>query len=73
MVKVSHHEWWYIKRLQKYYNEHYSQYEDSVEWFGNPLPNQWRFWIPELGCEVYLTCDDKGKVTEEIKYPAPRD
>lgn len=60
-----HHEWWYIKRLQKYYNERYLPYDEEVEWYGNPNPNQWRFVIPSKKLNVLFTCDDNGNVTEE--------
>lgn len=64
-----HHEWWYIKRLQKYYNDHYLQHDEEVEWYANPKPNKWRFIIPKLMLNVLLTCDDEGNVTEErTKY-----
>lgn len=62
---AKHHEWWYIERLQRYYNDHYLQYDEEVEWYANPLPNQWRFIIPKLRLNVLLTCDDEGNVTEE--------
>lgn len=62
---VKHHEWWYIKRLQKYFNEHYLVYDETVEWYANPEPNKWRFLIHELGLNILLTCDEKGNVTEE--------
>ena len=60
-----HHEWWYIKRLQKYYNEHYLEHDETTEWFADPKPNTWRFILPELNLDIILTCDDDGKVTEE--------
>ena len=59
------HEWWYIKRLQKYVNKHYGEYDESIEWYANPLPNQWRFVIPELELTILLTCDDEGEIVEE--------
>ena len=60
-----HHEWWYIKRLQRYFNEHYLEHDESTEWFADPKPNTWKFIIPELNLEIILRCDDDGKVTEE--------
>lgn len=60
-----HHEWWYIRRLQKYYNEHYIQHDEDTEWFADPKPHVWRFRLPGLGYDIILTCDDNGKVTEE--------
>ena len=61
-----HHEHWYIKRLQKYYNDHYLRYDDEVEWYGNPEPNKWRFRIPSKKWKVSLTCNDKGNTTDEV-------
>ena len=67
MVK---HEWFYIKHLQKYFNEHYKEYEDTAEWYGNPKPNQWKCRISELSILLYLTCDDEGNVTEyQVELP----
>ena len=31
---------WYQRRLAKYFSEHYSQYEDTAEFWINPSPNQ---------------------------------
>jgi hypothetical protein len=58
---------WYQRRLAKYFTEYYEQYEDTVEFFNDPAPNQWLFDIPELGVRVELTCDRKGDIHEE-KY-----
>lgn len=62
-----HEEYWYIKRLQKYYKDHFLQYDEEVEWYGNPNMNQWRFRIPSMKWEVILTCDDNGDITMETK------
>ena len=62
----------YNNRLQRYFDEHYGayerdEYEDEVEYYVNPAMNQWKFYIPELGVVVILTCDDSGDVSE-IRY-----
>lgn len=62
---VKHHEWWYIKHLQRYFNKHYLNYDETVEWYANPEPNKWRFIVHELGLSILLICDKNGKVTEE--------
>ena len=58
-------EQWYADRLQRYFDKHYSEFDETAEWYVNPGPNQWRFRIYEVGLEVLLTCDDKGRITEE--------
>ena len=58
-----HHEYWYIKRLQKHYNENYIQHDDEVEWFANAKPNEWRFRIPSMKLEITLICEDDESIT----------
>lgn len=57
---------WYATRLLAFCVENYSEYEDSMEWYVNPAPNQWKFRIPELDKTCLITCDDNGIVKEEI-------
>lgn len=59
---------WYQRRLAKYFTEHYSQYEDTAEFWNDPAPNQWMFDIPELGVKIELTCDEDGNVIT-VQYP----
>ena len=59
------HEKWYQRRLARYFDEHYSQYEDIVEWWADTYVNQWLFDIRELGIRVELSCTDKGVVKEQ--------
>lgn len=59
---------WYQRRLAKYFDEHYAQYEDVAEYWNDQAINQWLFDILELGVRVELTCKENGKVVEE-KYP----
>ena len=59
---------WYEKRLQKYFDECYEEYKETVEWYTNPANNKWKFIIPELELKVLLICDDHGTITEIHKY-----
>ena len=58
---------WYQRRLAKYFEDNYVEYEDTAEYWNDPAPNQWLFDIPDLRLRVELTCNDKGVVTEQ-KY-----
>lgn len=60
---------WYQRRLYKYFEEHYGQYEDEAEYWNDPAINQWLFDIPALGMRVELTCSDRGIVTEQRYKP----
>lgn len=62
---MKHSEKWYQRRLAGYFAEHYKHYEDDVEYFNDPAPNQWLFDIPEFGVRIELTCDDSGVVSEQ--------
>ena len=52
--------------MKRYFDEHYSQYEDTVEFWNDPAMNQWLFDIPELKLRVELTCIENGNVEECI-------
>ena len=58
-------DWWYEKKLLQHFNNYYFEYEDIVEWYTNPEPRSWKFYIPGLSLTVVMTCDDNGKVTEK--------
>ena len=58
-------EQWYADRLQRYFDKHYGEFDETAEWYTNPGLNQWQFRIYEVGLEVLLICDDKGRITEE--------
>lgn len=62
---------WFQRRLAAYFEKHYSEYEDRVEYWNDPAPNQWLFDIPELETKVELTCDEKGNIKEQ-RYPIGR-
>ena len=57
---------WYQRRLAKYFEDHYAQYEDSAEFFNDPAPNQWLFDVPELGLRFELTCKISGEIEIEV-------
>lgn len=51
--------------LNLYYEENYSEYDETIEWYVNPAPNKWKFYIPDLGIIVTLTCNNQGEVIEK--------
>lgn len=57
----------YERRLQRYFNAHYSQYDDTVEWFTDTAPNKWKFIVPELGKAITLICGANGVVCEQVE------
>lgn len=62
---MNHKAKWYELRLGRYFEEHYSEYEETAEWWNNPEINQWLFDIRELGVRIELTCKDDGTVVEQ--------
>ena len=50
--------------LKGYYYSYYGMYEEETEFYVNPAPNKWKFYIPSLGMIVTLACDDEGEITE---------
>ena len=60
---------WYQRRLAKYFTDHYEIYEDFAEFYPDPGPNQWKFYIPQLGMKIELICNDLG-IVHEHKCPA---
>lgn len=57
----------YDSELQRYFDEYYSEFEDSAAFYNNPAPNQWKFYIPEYEAEILLICHDSGKI-EEVRH-----
>lgn len=57
---------WHQRRLFEYFTENYGEFEETACWFGDPAPNQWLFDICELGQRIELTCDEKGRIHEQI-------
>ena len=68
MVVAYIREWFYTRRLQKYFDKHYSQYGNNINWFVTIYPYKWQFIVINLGCLVTLTCTNLGKIVEEVKY-----
>ena len=64
MTQLRKPETYYAFHLQKYFNEFYFSYEETVEFYVNPDVNKWHFIVPELGFEVWLTCYDDGRIVE---------
>lgn len=57
-------EQYYEGVLRAYYYSYYGMYEEDTEFYVNPAPNKWKFYIPPLGLTITLVCDDEGEVTE---------
>lgn len=56
----------YRNHLWKYFDKHFKEYEDTVKYFVDPAPNQWKFTIPELDQTILLVCEDSGKVRKTV-------
>lgn len=59
----------YEERLRKYYKKNFLEkyLEEPFAFYVNPAINIWRIDSPiEFNGDIYLTCDDNGKVTEKI-------
>jgi len=56
---------YYSRYLQRYFDEHFREYDETALWHVDPAPNKWKFVIRELGQVITLTCDNNGVVTEE--------
>ena len=54
----------YYRCLNKYFYKHYGEYEFDAQWFIDPAENQWKFYIPEVGLLIALTCDEYGHITK---------
>lgn len=59
---------WYEEHLRRYFDEHYGEYDETVEWYVNPGQNKWEFKVPELGVKIILRCNERGHVTEFKNY-----
>ncbi len=57
---------YYERHLQRYFDEHYGKFEETVEWFVDSAPNKWKFIVPELSIAVTLVCGSNGDVSESI-------
>lgn len=63
---------WYQRRLAKYFEEHYSEYEDTAEFYPDPAPNVWKFAIPNFGVDITLICDDTSEIHTNNKFKDER-
>lgn len=55
---------YYEGALRAYYYSYYGKYDEETEFFVNPTPNKWMFYVPSLGVIIKLVCDDEGEITE---------
>lgn len=58
----------YTRKLQDYWDRHYSKYNATAEWYTNPAINIWKCEIPALRARITLVCNDNGVVTEKSKH-----
>lgn len=58
---------YYERHLQKYFDEYYGEFEETVEWLMDTAPNRWQFIVPELSAVVTLTCGSNGEVNECVQ------
>ena len=64
MITLSKSSQFYEKHLRKYFDKHYWTYEAIAEFYTNPDDRTWRFYIPILEVEVFITCNDDGQIIE---------
>ena len=57
---------YYRRRLQRYFDEHYKEYEEQIEFYPDPAPNAWKFIIPELSQIIRLSCSEDGNVVASV-------
>lgn len=59
----------YDRRLQRYFDKHYGQFDETAEWFVDHAPNEWKFFIPELEQVVTLICSSStGEIVEKVEH-----
>lgn len=49
--------------LDKYFEKHYGYFECECEWYADPAPKSWKFYVPSLHVDIVLFEND-GEVTE---------
>ena len=49
--------------LDKYFEKHYGYFECECEWYADPAPKSWKFYVPSLHIDIVLSEND-GEVTE---------
>lgn len=57
--------YFYRSKLDRYFNRHYFNNREEVQWYVDPAINKWKFYIPSIKKLVTLVCDDEGNVREE--------
>ena len=53
--------------LDEYFEEHYGDFECECEWYADPTPKSWKFYVPSLHMDIVLSEND-GEVTE-LRFP----
>lgn len=49
--------------LDEYFEKHYGGFECECEWYVDPAPKSWKFYVPSLHVDIVLSEND-GEVTE---------
>lgn len=49
--------------LDEYFEKHYGDFECECEWYVDPAPKSWKFYVPSLHVDIVLSEND-GEVTE---------
>lgn len=49
--------------LDEYFEKHYGDFECECEWYVDPTPKSWKFYVPSLHVDIVLSEND-GEVTE---------
>lgn len=49
--------------LDEYFEKHYGDFECECEWYVDPTPKSWKFYVPSLRVDIVLSEND-GEVTE---------
>ena len=58
--------------LDKYFEKHYGDFECECEWYVDPTPKSWKFYVPSLHVDIVLSEND-GEVTELKVSKLPSD
>ena len=49
--------------LDEYFEKYYGGFECECEWYVDPAPKSWKFYVPSLHVDIVLSEND-GEVTE---------
>lgn len=58
--------------LDEYFEKHYGDFECECEWYVDPTPKSWKFYVPSLHVDIVLSEND-GEVTELKVSKLPSD